>query len=94
MNALGNSGTTGSLVVLLLAIKNYRNVPSVPKFVTKFSQVFKNAKRAPTICAARKGSTSVGRILAKIGSLWSLRVWGPRLEISGQAEFFPGPRFF
>ena len=37
---------------------------------------------------------SVGRIPAKVGSLWSLRVWGLRLEISGQAEFFPGPCFF
>ena len=27
-------------------------------------------------------------------SLWSLRVWGLRLEISGQAEFFPRPCFF
>ena len=35
-----------------------------------------------------------GRIPAKVGSLWSLRVWGLRLEISGQAEFFPGPCFF
>src|SRR6266403_4914746 len=50
--------------------------------------------RAPTICAARKGGTSVGRIPAKVGSLWSLRVWGLRLEISGQAEFFPGSCFF
>ena len=31
---------------------------------------------------------------AKEGSLWSLRVWGLRFEISGQAEFFPGPCFF
>jgi MFS family permease len=54
----------------------------------------RNAKRAPTICAARKGGTSVGRIPAKAGSLWSLRVWGPRLEISEQTEFFPGPCFF
>jgi len=29
----------------------------------------KNAKRAPTICAARKGGTPVGRIPAKVGSL-------------------------
>src|ERR1700674_3682268 len=58
------------------------------------SQQTKNARRAPTICAARKGGTSVGRIPAKAGSLWSLRVWGIRLEISGQAEFFPGPCFF
>jgi hypothetical protein len=41
-----------------------------------------------------KSGTSVGRIPAKVGSLWSLRVWGLRLEISGQAEFFPGPCFF
>src|SRR5258706_7672465 len=41
-----------------------------------------------------KDGTSVGRIPAKVGSLWSLRVWGLRLEISGQAEFFPGPCFF
>ena len=44
--------------------------------------------------AARKGGTSMGRIPAKVGSLWSLRVWGLQLEISGQAEFFPGPCFF
>ncbi len=36
----------------------------------------------------------VGRIPAKVGSLWSLRVWGLRLEISGHAEFFPGPCLF
>jgi len=35
-----------------------------------------------------------GPIPAKVGSLWSLRVWGLRLEISGQTEFFPGPCFF
>ena len=34
------------------------------------------------------------RLPAKAGSLWSLRMWGLRLEISGQAEFFPGPCFF
>jgi hypothetical protein len=34
------------------------------------------------------------RLPAKVGSLWSLRVWGLRLEISGQAEFSPGPCFF
>ncbi len=48
------------------------------------------AKRAPTICAARKRATDMGRIPAKEGSLWSLRLWGLLLEISGHAEFFPG----
>jgi len=71
------------------------NVPSVPGFpIDPWASETKNAKRAPTICAARKGGTSVGRIPAKVGSLWSLLVWGLRLEISGQAQFFPGPCFF
>jgi hypothetical protein len=71
------------------------NVPSVPGFpIYLWASETKNAKRAPTICAVRKGGTPVGRIPAKVGSLWSLRVWGLRLEISGQAEFFPGPCFF
>ena len=38
-----------------------------------------------------KGGTSVGRIPAKVGSLWSRPgVGGFDSEISGQAEFFPG----
>ena len=74
-----------------------------PEFLSFFSLIPSSAcatfslffcERAPTIYAARKGGTSVGRIPAKVGSLWSLRVWGLRLEISGQAEFFPGPCFF
>jgi hypothetical protein len=35
------------------------------------SQRNKNARRAPTICAARKGGTSVGRIPAKVRDFWA-----------------------
>src|SRR5260370_42233601 len=69
---------------------NLKNTDSTRQLVpTARVFIFKVAKRAPTICAARKGGTSGGRIPVKVGSLWSLRVWGLRLEISGQAEFFP-----
>jgi len=64
------------------------------KAVLDMSQRNKKCEAAPTICAARKGGTPVGRIPAKVGSFWSLRAWERRLEISGQAEFFPGPCFF
>jgi len=44
-----------------------------------------NAKRAPYTIARREKTKAArrGRIPAKVGSLGSLRVWGPRLETSG-----------
>src|SRR5260370_14243808 len=69
---------------------NLKNTDSTRQLVpTARVFIFKVAKRAPTICASRKGGTSVGRSPLKVGSLLSLRRCALRLHIRAQAEVFP-----
>ena len=62
--AFGNTGTDRQFP------SSFSSQSKTTGSVPACCQVFKNAKRAPAICAARKGGTSVGRIPAKVGSLW------------------------